>query len=183
MTFIRKHFIILYGCNIYGRNRSGSEESSLNILYVCASIFLEVQVNKGYHNSLLKLAKKASDKGEIPVAAIIEKDGKVIAKAYNKKHCANIPVYHAEILAIKKACRKLKTWHLDDCSMYVTLEPCPMCYYAIVESRIKNVYYMLDSKYYDSINNKLNKTEKIKVANDEYLQLLQDFFKKLRNKF
>lgn len=67
--------------------------------------------------------------------------------------------------------------------MYVTLEPCPMCYYAIVESRIKNVYYMLDSKYYDSINNKLNKTEKIKVADDEYLQLLQDFFKKLRNKF
>ena len=87
----------------------------------------------------------------------------VIAKAYNKKHCANIPVYHAEILAIKKACRKLKTWHLDDCSMYVTLEPCPMCYYAIVESRIKNVYYMLDSKYYDSINNKLNKTEKIVI--------------------
>ena len=75
------------------------------------------------------------------VGAIIVKDDKVVAKAYNKKEQKNQPIAHAEILAIQKACKKLNTWHLDDCVMYVTLEPCVMCAGALIQARIKKVIY------------------------------------------
>ena len=88
-------------------------------------------------------AEKAFRYGEVPVGAIIVKDGKIIAKAYNTKEKSRCAVNHAEILAIKKACRKLKNWRLEDCDMYVTLDPCPMCASAIKQSRIKNVYSAL----------------------------------------
>lgn len=94
-----------------------------------------------YMNIAYKEALKALQEDEVPVGAIIVKDNKIIAKAHNKKEHSNIATYHAEILAINKANKKLNTWHLDDCIMYVTLEPCVMCAGAIIQSRIKKVVY------------------------------------------
>ena len=94
-----------------------------------------------YMNKAYKEALKALKEDEVPVGAIIVKDNKIIAKAYNKKEHTNLATAHAEILAINKANKKLKSWHLDDCIMYVTLEPCVMCVGAIIQSRIKKVVY------------------------------------------
>ncbi len=88
----------------------------------------------------LEEAEKARKKGEVPVGALIVKDGKVISKAHNLKETLNDPTAHAEILAIKKACEKLGNWRLYGCEMYVTLEPCPMCAGAILQSRISKIH-------------------------------------------
>ena len=88
----------------------------------------------------LKEAEKAYEKLEVPVGAIIVKDGKIIARAYNQKESKTDTTKHAEILAIQKASKKLTSWRLIDCEMYVTLEPCTMCAGAIIHSRIKKVY-------------------------------------------
>ena len=112
-------------------------------------------MNLEYMDIAFKEAEKAYKRGEVPIGAVIVKNGKIIAKACNskeKKHCS---IEHAEILAIKKASKKLKNWRLDDCDIYVTLEPCPMCASAIKQSRIKNVYSALknsDSNNLDIIN-------------------------------
>lgn len=89
----------------------------------------------------MELAKKADKKDEVPVGAVIVKDDKVISYAYNKRERSNDATAHAEILAIKKACKKLKDFRLLGCDMYVTLEPCVMCTGAILNSRIENVYF------------------------------------------
>ena len=89
----------------------------------------------------LEQGEIAFQKGEVPVGAVIVKDNKVIAKAYNLRETENCAVSHAEIIAIKNACEALGTWRLDDCSIYVTLEPCIMCTGAILNARLKNVYY------------------------------------------
>lgn len=88
----------------------------------------------------LKEAKKAYDKGEIPVGAIIVKDENIIARAHNLKEVKKDTTNHAEILAIQKASKKLEAWRLQDCEMYVTLEPCAMCAGALIQSRIKKIY-------------------------------------------
>ena len=138
----------------------------------------------------LKEAKKAYDKGEVPVGAVIVKEGKVISKAYNLKEIKNDTTNHAEILAIKKASKKLKSWRLIGCDIYVTLEPCIMCAGAIIQSRIENVYFgaydlkggafgtsinVLDAK---NINHKPNIFGGI--LEDSCSQLLKDFFKNKR---
>ena len=92
-------------------------------------------------NLALKLAKKAYKKDEVPIGAIIVCKGKVIAKAFNKREHANDATAHAEILAIKKACKKMRDFRLIGCDMYVTLEPCTMCMGAILNSRIENLYF------------------------------------------
>ena len=86
-------------------------------------------------------AVKARNEDEVPVGAVIVKNGEIIARAHNKKEKTNDPTGHAEILCIKKACKKLKDWYLKDCELYVTLEPCVMCVGAIINARIKKVYY------------------------------------------
>ena len=96
---------------------------------------------KEYLNLAYNQAKLALKHDEVPVGAIIVKDGIVIAKAYNKKETKNDVTAHAEIEAIRKASKVLNTWHLDGCDMYVTLEPCAMCASAILQSRIANVFY------------------------------------------
>lgn len=101
-------------------------------------------------------ALKALKQDEVPVGAIIVKDDKIIARAYNKKEKLKIPYAHAEIIAIKKACNKLKTWHLDGCTMYVTLEPCAMCAGALIHARIQQVIYGAKSYQDGAIESKLH---------------------------
>lgn len=88
----------------------------------------------------LEEAKKAEKLGEVPVGAIIVKNGEIIAKAHNLKETLKNPLAHAEVLAINEACKKLNNWRLLGCEMYVTLEPCPMCAGAILQSRISKVH-------------------------------------------
>ena len=94
-----------------------------------------------YMKIALGLANKAFSKGDIPVGAVIVKDNKIISKSYNTKNIKKCAINHAEIDAIRRACKKLNSWHLDDCTLYVTLEPCLMCCGAILQSRIKHVVY------------------------------------------
>ena len=137
----------------------------------------------------LKEAKKAYCRGEVPIGAVIVKNGKIIAKAHNLKELKHNAVCHAEILAINKACRKLKNWRLIDCTMYITMFPCPMCASAINQSRISKVVcgtipdYANKEMIYEILNDKkygLNVDIVENVLNDECLELLQKFFGKKR---
>ena len=127
--------------------------------------------------------------GEIPVGAIILKDGEIISSAFNQKEKLNDVTAHAEILAIKKAAQKLNNWHLDDCEMYVTLEPCPMCAWAIINSRIKTVYFGSYDTNYGALGSKIDLRtiagSKLKVfggiMEDECNKILNDYFESLRN--
>lgn len=89
----------------------------------------------------LKCAQQASKKGEVPVGAVIVKDGKIIARGFNKSIKLNDATAHAEIIALRKACKKLKNYRLNGCSIYVTIEPCPMCAGALVLARFKEIYF------------------------------------------
>lgn len=89
----------------------------------------------------LKEARKAYREDEVPIGAVVVLDGKVIARAHNQREARQSAIRHAEITAIEKACRKRKSWRLDDCDLYVTLEPCPMCAGACIQARIRHVYY------------------------------------------
>lgn len=99
-------------------------------------------------------AKKAG--GEIPVGAVIIKDDKIIAEAFNKKEAKKDVTAHAEILAIKEAEQKLENWRLEDCTMYVTLEPCPMCAWAIIQARLKAVYFGSYDTNYGALGSKID---------------------------
>ncbi len=138
----------------------------------------------------LKEAKKAFDKEEVPVGVVIVKNGKIIAKAHNMKEEKNDTTKHAEIIAIQRASKKIDNWRLNDCEMYVTLEPCPMCAGAIIQSRIKKVYIgAMDLKTgaCGSVLNLLKDytfNHKVDVETDimkeECEKILKDFFKILR---
>lgn len=138
----------------------------------------------------LKEAKKAYSKLEVPVGAVIVKDGKIIARAHNQKETKYDTTKHAEILAIQKASKKLNSWRLIDCEMYVTLEPCSMCAGALINARVKKVYIgALDEKT-GAAGSVLNLFEdytfnhKVEVERgimkEECETLLKDFFKMLR---
>lgn len=137
-----------------------------------------------YMNIALLEAKKAFKKNEVPIGAVIVKNNKVIARAYNRKTLDNVATYHAEILAIEKACRKLKTWYLEDCILYSTVEPCLMCTGAIIQSRIPKVVYGANNDAFGHLS-KLKDT-KIEIISDilkeDCRQILTDFFKKQRIK-
>ena len=138
----------------------------------------------------LKEAKKAYDKLEIPVGAVIVKDGKIIARAHNQKETKCDTTNHAEILAIQKASKKIKSWRLLDCEMYVTLEPCSMCAGAIINSRIKKVYIgTMDEKTgaVGSVFNLFNDytfNHKVEyetgILKNECEEIIKSFFKELR---
>ena len=139
----------------------------------------------------LKEAKKAYAKEEIPVGAVIVKEGKIIARAHNLKESKNSSISHAEILAITKANKKLKAWRLEKCEMYITLEPCMMCMGAIINARIKKIYIgTLDPKTgaCESVinidNYKFNHTVEIEtgILKEECEYILKDFFKMIRKK-
>jgi len=137
-------------------------------------------MNEYYMNFAIQEAKKALKQNEVPVGAIIVRNGKIISKAHNKKEKSNNATYHAEIIAISKACKKLKNWRLDDCILYVTMEPCMMCSGAIEQSRIKKIIYGVKNINYGSTN-QLKKIEIIsQVCENECKNLIQIFFKKKR---
>lgn len=94
-----------------------------------------------YMNKALEQAKKALSRDEVPIGAVIVKDGVVIARGYNKRESSQNALAHAEIIAISKACKKLKSWRLDGAEIYVTLEPCPMCAGAIMNARISKIVF------------------------------------------
>ncbi len=128
-------------------------------------------------------AKKAYSNGDVPVGAIIVENNKIISVGYNKKEKENDPTQHAEIIAIKKACKKKKSWHLDDCELYVTLEPCLMCCGAILQSRIKKVIYSIPNSkfgYVESVNNLLNNknNHKVEIYKSEYDVRIYEIMKK-----
>lgn len=136
----------------------------------------------------LSQAKIAEKKEEIPIGAVIVKDGKIISKAYNNREKSKSAINHAEILAIKKACKKLKSWRLEDCEIYVTLEPCLMCLGAILNARIKSLYFgakdnkSQNKEFLLSKNNSLNHNLTVEgaVLEEECSTLLKNFFKKVR---
>lgn len=146
--------------------------------------------NEKYMNEALKQAQIAYSKEEVPIGAVIVKDGKIIARAYNKRELNMKATAHSEIIAIEKACKKLNNWRLNGCKLFVTLEPCPMCAGAILNSRIDEVIFGAADKKSGAV------VSNIKMLDDEYCNhkakyqcgvlkgecetILKDFFRKLR---
>lgn len=136
-------------------------------------------------------AKKAYLNNEVPIGAIIVKDDKIISKGYNKREKTQNAILHAEIDAIIKACNKLKSWRLDNCKIYVTVEPCPMCAGAIANARIEEVYFSChettsNDNLCEKILSSIRLNHKVKLIKiDDYENdikvLLQNFFKEKRN--
>lgn len=144
-----------------------------------------------YMSLALNEARKAARKGETPVGAVIVRDGRVIARAHNLREKRKNALCHAEISAINKACRKLGGWRLIGCSLYVTLEPCPMCAGAIINSRIERVCYGATDKKAGSAESVVNLfslpyNHSVEVTGgvmaEECASVLTDFFKSLRRK-
>lgn len=143
-----------------------------------------------YMQIALKEAKKSLKYDDVPIGAVIVKNGNIIAKAHNMKEKMSIATKHAEIIAIEKACKKFNSWYLNDCTLYVTVEPCLMCCGAIIQSRIKKVVYATKNEkfgYVESIENILNnKKNNHNVIIDkgiyekEAKELIQQFFQKKR---
>ena len=149
-------------------------------------------INEEYMKQAILLAQKAYKKGEVPVGAIIVRNNKIIAKAYNKREQKQNALYHAEILAINKACKKLKSFRLDDCEMYVTMEPCPMCSGAIVNARFKKVYFGCFDYNYGCAGSKYNFLQDKNfehlvdveggILQEECSNILKKFFVEIRKK-
>ena len=143
-----------------------------------------------YMKQALKEAEKAYKKLEVPVGAVIVKDGKIIARAHNQKETKTDTTKHAEIIAIQKASKKLESWRLIDCEMYITLEPCSMCAGAIINSRIKKVYIGAMDEKTGAVGSVLNLFEdytfnhKVEsetgIMKKECQETLKKFFKELR---
>lgn len=135
----------------------------------------------------IKVAKKSNK--DIPIGAVIVKNGEIIARAVNRREKRQNATYHAEILAIKKASKLLKNWRLDDCELYVTVEPCPMCASAILQARIKKIYFGAYDVMYGACGSKcdmrkiMNYDAEIKggILEEECSTLIKDYFEAIRN--
>lgn len=139
----------------------------------------------------LELAKIAQQEGEVPVGAVVVKDGQIVGTGRNRREQCKNALAHAEIEAIDNACKTLGGWRLFQCDLYVTLEPCPMCTGAIINSRIKKVIYGADELRSGSIGSIVNlfdfpynhKPEVIRgILKEDCSKILKDFFKNLRKK-
>ena len=136
-----------------------------------------------YMKIAIEEAKESLKNEDIPVGALIIKDNIVISKAHNEKELQKDATKHAEILAIERACNKLKTWHLEDCVLMTTMEPCLMCSGAIVQCKIKKIIYGVDNEKfgYSKLLTEKYKIECIKYNdNEEIIELLRNFFKERR---
>lgn len=149
-----------------------------------------MNIDETYMKQAILLAKKASDLGDTPIGALIVHEGKVIARGYNQRNKRGSTLAHAELLAIQKASRKLGDWRLEDCTLYVTLEPCPMCAGAIVQARIPRVVFGTRNPKAGCAGSVLNllrepgfnhQAEVVEgVLQEECSTLLKDFFANLR---
>lgn len=136
-----------------------------------------------YINELINLSKKSLKKSEVPIAALItDENGKIISKAHNTRNIKQQTINHAEILAITKANKKLKSWRLNKCTLYVTIEPCDMCKSVIKESRIQNVYYLLPRLPEKNQYNKtiFNKLKDMSEKEGKYQEIINKFWKNKR---
>ena len=134
--------------------------------------------------------QKAGERGEVPVGAVIVKNGEIIARAHNRREEKQNALSHAEIEAINIACKRLNSWRLDDCELYVTLEPCPMCAGAIINARIKTLIFGAYDSTYGSIDSVINLCDQPYphhpriyggIYEDDCSRLLIEFFDNLRN--
>lgn len=170
-----------------GQDRNVAAISTSN----CVRFLLFMSYNQKYMNLAIKEAIKALNEDEVPVGCVIIKDGKVLASAHNKKVKKQDATAHSEIECIHKASKKIQSWYLNDCEMYVTLEPCMMCTGAIVNARIKKIYYaakdikggcMQSCLEIKTIKN-LNHYPEYEFKEDRYyISLLKEFFKNKRKK-
>ena len=145
-----------------------------------------------YMREAVRQAKKAWKLGEVPIGCVIAYEGKIIGRGYNRRTTDGNVLAHAEIIAIRKACRAMGDWRLEGCTMYVTLEPCPMCAGAIVQARIPKVVIgcmnpkagcagsVLDLLHEEGFNHQVE-TE-VGMLGEECSQMLKDFFRELREK-
>lgn len=147
--------------------------------------------NEIFMKEALLEAKLALEKNEVPVGAVIVKDGEIISRAHNDRENAKNALHHAEILAINNACKALGGWRLWQCEMYVTMEPCPMCAGAIVNARIPRIYFGAYDKKYGAcgsgidvlrMKNNFNAQCYGGYMEGESLKLFDEFFKYLRSK-
>lgn len=147
-------------------------------------------IDEKYMGAAIREAKKAGSMGEVPIGCVIVFEGKIIARGYNRRTIDKNVLSHAEITAIRKACKKIGDWRLEDCTMYVTLEPCPMCAGAIVQARIPRIVIgcmnpkagcagsVLDLLHEQGFNHQAETMTGIR--GDECSQLMKTFFKELR---
>ena len=150
----------------------------------------KMTIEEHYMKEAIRQAKKAAALKEVPIGCVIVYDGRIIARGYNRRTVDKNVLAHAEIIAMRKACRILGDWRLEGCTMYVTLEPCPMCAGAIVQARIPKVVIgcmnpkagcagsVLDMLHEDGFNHQVE-TE-VGLLGEECSQMLKDFFKALR---
>lgn len=139
----------------------------------------------------IKEAQKALLTGDVPIGAVVVKNDQIIGRGYNRREADNDPTAHAEILALREAGKHLGTWRLSGCTLYVTMEPCPMCCGALINSRIETVVYGADEPKFGSAGSQLNLLQfpgfnhNVKIigplAQERCENLLRDFFVKLRN--
>lgn len=134
----------------------------------------------------IKEAIKAYEMKEMPVGAVVVYNGEIIGKGYNKKEFAHDSTMHAEIIAIKEACKSINDWRLNECTIYVTMEPCPMCIGAIKEARIKDVICGIKNDKFNKLNEiiekKLEINIEIGVCEDEIKNIVKKFFISIRNR-
>lgn len=138
----------------------------------------------------LRLAKKAKAAGEVPIGAVVVLGGKVIGRGYNLRTKLQMATQHAEVRAIDRACKKIKSWRLEGAEMYVTLEPCPMCMGAILNARIEKVYFGAYEAKGRSLTNELasanlvNHTVEVEggVLEKECAEVLTSFFQEMRTR-
>lgn len=145
-----------------------------------------------YMKEALVEAKKAEELGEVPIGAVIIKDGEVIGRGYNLRETVNDPTAHAEMIAIREAAEKTGSWRLNDCTLYVTLEPCPMCAGAIIQARIDTVVYGTEDPKAGCAGTLMNILQDDRfnhqaqmitgVMKEECSTLLTSFFKELRRR-
>lgn len=150
----------------------------------------QIGIQEKYMREAIRQAKKAAAAGDVPIGCVIEYQGKIIGRGYNRRMADKTVLAHAEIIAIRKACKKMGDWRLEDCTMYVTLEPCPMCAGAIVQARIPRVVIgcmnpkagcagsVLDMLHEDGFNHQVETS--IGMMEEECSTMLKEFFRELR---
>lgn len=139
----------------------------------------------------IDLAKKAMSENEVPIGAVIVKDNKIIGAGYNKRESSKNALSHAEIIAINEACENVSNFRLENADIYVTLEPCAMCAGAILNARLKNLYFGAFDKRFGAVGSKLNVLDsglnyKVNFSGgyfeEQIIKMMQDFFVKIREK-